>query len=54
MMLAEQSLMCFQGLKFAGVDVAVGPDGPVIVELNVNPDREGAAFTDIPTKKVFR
>ncbi|HDL01277.1 MAG TPA: hypothetical protein ENH23_03485 [candidate division Zixibacteria bacterium] len=54
MRLAEKSLMCFQGLKFAGVDVAVGPDGPVIVELNVNPDREGAAFTDIPTKKVFR
>ena len=46
--------MCFQGLKFAGVDVAVGPGGPVIVELNVNPDREGAAFTDIPTKEVFR
>jgi len=54
MRLAEKSLMCFQGLKFAGVDVAAGPNGPVIVELNVNPDREGAAFTDIPTKKVFR
>ena len=54
MRLAEKSLMCFQGLKFAGVDVAVGPDGPVIVELNVNPDREGAAFTDIPTKEIFR
>jgi len=54
MRLAEESLMCFQGLKFAGVDVAVGTDGPVIVELNVNPDREGAAFTDFPTKEVFR
>lgn len=54
MRLAEKSLMCFQGLEFAGVDVAVGPDGPVIIELNVNPDREGAAFTGIPTKSVFQ
>ena len=54
MRLAEKSLMCFQGLEFAGVDVAVGSDGPVIIELNVNPDREGAAFTDIPTKAVFQ
>jgi hypothetical protein len=51
--LAERSICCFPGLGFAGVDVAVGKDGPIIIELNVNPDREGAAFTDIPTRMVF-
>jgi hypothetical protein len=51
--LAERCISCFPGLDFAGVDVAVGKDGPIIIELNVSPDREGAAFTDIPTKIVF-
>lgn len=51
--LAEHCISCFPGLGFAGVDVAVGEAGPVIIELNVNPDREGAAFTDIPTGRVF-
>ncbi|HHH39726.1 MAG TPA: hypothetical protein ENK50_09145 [Sedimenticola sp.] len=51
--LAEHCLDCFPGLRFAGVDVAVGPDGPVIIEMNVSPDREGAAFADRPTKQVF-
>jgi len=51
--LAERCICCFPGLGFAGVDVAVGENGPIIIELNVNPDREGAAFTDIPTRMVF-
>lgn len=51
--LAERCITCFPGLSFAGVDVAVGKDGPIIIELNANPDREGAAFTDIPTRMVF-
>lgn len=51
--LAERCISCFPGLHFAGVDVAVGKDGPIIIELNVSPDREGAAFTDIPTRMVF-
>ena len=51
--LAERCISCFPGLSFAGVDVAVGEEGPVIIELNVSPDREGAAFTDIPTRWVF-
>lgn len=51
--LAERCISCFPGLGFAGVDVAVGENGPIIIELNVSPDREGAAFTDIPTKMAF-
>ena len=51
--LASVALDSFPGLGFAGVDVAIGPDGPMILELNVNPDRQGAAFVDIPTGEIF-
>jgi hypothetical protein len=47
--IAEQALSVFPALRFAGLDVAIGPSGPVILELNVSPDREGAAFTDFPS-----
>lgn len=46
---AAQALLVFPGLRFAGIDVAVGPTGPVVLELNASPDREAAAFTDCPT-----
>jgi len=46
---AKRALSVFPGTRFAGLDVAIGPSGPVIVELNVSPDREGAAFTDFPS-----
>jgi hypothetical protein len=40
-------------LRFAGLDVAVGLSGPVILELNASPDREGAAFAGIPSGDVL-
>jgi len=40
--LAEESVSAFPGLRFAGVDIAIGPNGPTILELNASPDREGA------------
>lgn len=46
---AELALSVFPQLNFAGVDVAITTNGPVILELNAMPDREGAAFTDTPT-----
>lgn len=52
--LAAKALSVFPGLRFAGLDVAIGPSGPVILELNVSPDREGAAFTDCPSSKLLR
>lgn len=47
--LAGQALSVFPRLRFAGLDIAIGPAGPVVVELNVSPDREAAAFTGCPT-----
>lgn len=53
-LLAERSLTVFPGLRFAGADIAIGPDGPVVIEMNASPDREGAAFVGIPTARIFR
>lgn len=39
--LACRALAVFPGLRFAGIDVAILPTGPVIVELNPFPDKEG-------------
>jgi hypothetical protein len=48
--LAKRALSVFPGLRFAGLDIAIGPSGPVILELNVSPDREGATYADFPSK----
>lgn len=47
---AIRALSAFPNARFAGVDVAVSVDGPVIVELNLEPAREGAVRCDIPFK----
>lgn len=46
--LAETALTAFPEMYFCGLDIAVGPAGPVIIELNPSPDKEGAAFMQIP------
>jgi hypothetical protein len=51
--LSSKALRVFPRLNFAGLDVAIGPDGPAIIELNVVPDREGAAFTDCPNRDLM-
>ncbi|HZR03846.1 MAG TPA: sugar-transfer associated ATP-grasp domain-containing protein, partial [Burkholderiales bacterium] len=43
--LAVRALCTFPQINFAGLDIAVGETGPVVLELNVSPDREGAGFT---------
>lgn len=48
--LAERCLAVFPHLNFAGIDVAISPEGPVIIEMNVVPDMVGAARVGIPTK----
>lgn len=47
--LAERCLRVFPHLNFAGMDVAITADGPLIIELNVEPDALHATRVDIPT-----
>ena len=52
--LAEECLTAFPYTNFAGVDVAMTPGGPSIIELNVQADRSGAAHVGVPTRDIFR
>lgn len=47
--LAQKTILAFPNVSFAGADVAITADGPQILELNVCPDRIGAAFTRVPS-----
>ena len=40
--------------KFAGLDVAMSKDGPVIIEINVTPDKDGAAYGGIQSEKLLK
>ena len=51
--LAERCLTVFPHMNFAGMDVAMTPLGPTIIETNVQPSRNGAAQVGIPTKEIF-
>ena len=49
--LAAQALDAIPALAFAGMDIAVAPDGPVVIEVNAEPDRMGAARVGLPFKQ---
>ena len=49
--LAERALDAIPALAFAGMDIAVAPDGPVVIEVNAEPDRMGAARVGLPFKQ---
>lgn len=51
--LGPTALSLFPEMRFAGLDVAIAPTGPVIIELNVAPDRVSALRWDIPHKDFF-
>jgi hypothetical protein len=51
--LAARCLLPFAPMRFAGVDIAIAADGPRVIELNVVPNREGAAYTDTLTRDLF-
>jgi hypothetical protein len=51
--LAADSVLAFPGIRFAGVDVAISPSGPSIIELNTSPERTGAAFVEVPTRDLL-
>lgn len=40
--LAKESLRVFPHATFVGLDLAIGPTGPIVVELNLEPDRMSA------------
>lgn len=46
--LAEKTLSAFPEINFAGMDIAISEDGPLVVELNVIPDPGHAATMGIP------
>jgi hypothetical protein len=52
--LAGAALSVFPHMAFAGLDVAVGPAGPYVIELNVYPDKQGAAHIDVNHTDFFR
>lgn len=53
MELAEFCLSIYPNMRFAGMDIAVGEDGPCVIELNVDPDRKFATHLDLPHKTLF-
>lgn len=38
--------------RFAGLDIGMTPDGPVLVETNPEPDKDGAAHANIPSLRL--
>jgi hypothetical protein len=48
--LAESVVEAFPGIRFAGVDVAVSRDGPVVLELNPSPERTAPSIVEINAK----
>jgi hypothetical protein len=51
---AERAVRTFPGIRFAGIDLAFSETGPVVLELNVEPDRTGAAVTGVPSGIALR
>lgn len=48
-----KALSVFPKMRFAGLDVAITPAGPCMIELNVFPDRISALRWDLPLKDFF-
>lgn len=51
---AAKALLAFPAVRFAGMDIAITDSGPQVIELNLSPDREGAAFVSIPSGPLLR
>jgi len=51
--LAVEALRAFPGLNFAGVDIAVSSNGPMVLELNPFPGWHGPHWCDQPTASLF-
>jgi len=53
LLLAQKAVMAFPCITFAGVDVAFSENGPVIIELNVEPDPTSAIIFDRCHEELF-
>lgn len=51
--LAIRAVAAFPNLHFAGVDLAITPDGPMVIELNVEPDPTSAFIFDRSHAEMF-
>lgn len=52
--LAIRAVVAFPHLQFAGVDIAITAEGPVVIELNVEPDPASAVIFDRSHRDIFR
>lgn len=52
--LVMDALTVFPGMRFAGVDIAVTPRGPVIIETNNYPGLDGVASTNVRIADAMR
>lgn len=50
--LAADALAAFPRLRLAGLDIAVTPQGPKVIELNAMPDYRGCAYMGLPLKRL--
>lgn len=46
--LAKRSLLVFPHARFTGLDLAISPTGPVVIELNLEPDKVSARNFHMP------
>ncbi|PCJ93822.1 MAG: hypothetical protein COA46_02055 [Porticoccaceae bacterium] len=53
MILAKKAILVFPGINFAGVDLAFSKDGPVILEINIQPDYNDFADTSLPSRNAL-
>lgn len=51
--LSKSVMQAFPHLNYAGIDVAIGPDGPVILELNPQPDLAGSRVFRSPPARLL-
>ncbi|WP_448565133.1 sugar-transfer associated ATP-grasp domain-containing protein [Thalassotalea ganghwensis] len=47
-----ETLRKLPNTKFAGLDVAMSQNGPILIEVNVTPDKDGAAYSFIASNRL--
>lgn len=51
--LSKKAICAFPNTRFAGLDIALTTQGPVVIELNVQPSLSGSAIACGPTRSLF-
>ncbi len=51
--LGKKTLSVLPQTRFVGLDIAITPEGPLMVEVNVQPDSDGLSFVGIQTANLF-